>query len=237
MTSTSTVGQPLAKCLVLVTSGPYENPDDGWQVLHFTIPIPTEGITVLDNWHPLGMCSSGSNSIKIENVFIPAESILVRRPRGDFHTLWSIILPLAVPLIMSVYLGIARTAAEKAKTLSASSQDPVTPYLLGEMENALTTAELAVADMIRIVDNFQFTADLTMVNETLKRKTIAAAACKETAAKALEACGGYGFMRIAGIESLLRDTLAAHFHPLPEKRQLLFTGTLAMGRQLPRQAF
>jgi len=138
---------------------------------------------------------------------------------------------------MSVYRGIAQAAAGKARAQCQNSKDPVTPYLLGEMENALTTAELAVEDMIRRVDEFNFTADTDTVNEMVKRKTIAAAACKETAAKAVEVCGGPGYLRFGGIESLLRDVMAAHFHPLQEKRQLLFTGSLAMGKEPPSQAF
>lgn len=54
-------------------------------------------------------------------------------------------------------------------------------------------------------------------------------ACQQTTAKALEVCGGQGYLRPTGIESLLRDVMAAHFHAMQEKRQLLFTGSLALG--------
>lgn len=222
---------------VLVTSGPFEDPEEGWQVLHFPVPLNAEGVTILDNWRPLGMCGTGSNSVQLKDVFIAEETVAARRPRGDYHMMWSVILPVALPLIMSVYLGVAKSAAEKARKLSADSQDPATPYLLGEMENALTTAAVMVKDMINICDNFEFTADLNTVDEIVKRKTIAAAACKETTAKAVEVCGGHGFMRTAGLEALLRDSMASHFHPLQEKRQLLFTGSLSMGKEPPSQAF
>jgi len=222
---------------IIVTSGPYEDPQEGWQALHFPIPTKAEGVTVLDNWQPMGMRGTGSNSIKLENVFVAEESIVARRPRGDYHTMWSTVLPVALPLIMSVYRGIAETAASKARERYEASFDPVTPYLLGEMENALTTAKLAVEDMIRISNNFNFTANLNTANEMVKRKSIAAAACKETAAKAVEACGGPGYLRPFGIECLLRDAMASHFHPLQEKRQHLFTGSLAMGKEPPSQAF
>ena len=69
------------------------------------------------------------------------------------------------------------------------------------------------------------------------RVTIAAEACKEVCRKALEACGGQGFMQSAGIESLLRDVMASHYHPLQEKRQQLFSGSIAMGKEPPGQAF
>lgn len=222
---------------ILVTSAPYEDPEAGWQVLHFPLPLNAEGVSVLDNWAPLGMRGTGSNSVKIADAFVPEEAVVVKRPRGDFHMIWSVVLPVALPLIMSVYHGIARSAAQKAREITAGSTDPVTPTLLGEMENALTTIQIAVEDMVRISDNFNYSADLETVNEMVKRKTMAAAACKETTAKALEASGGLGFMRSTGIESLFRDSMAAHFHPLQEKRQLLFTGSLAMGKEPPKQAF
>ena len=222
---------------LLVTSGPYEDPEQGWQVLHFPVSLKADGVTVMDNWTPMGMRGTGSNSVKLENVFVPQASVVARRPRGDYHLMWSIVLPVALPLIMSVYQGVAEAAAARARQFCARSTDPVTPYLLGEMENALTTARVMVEDMIRRVDNFQFEANLNTVNEVVKRKTLAAAACKLAAEKAVEACGGPGYLRPFGIEALLRDVTASHFHPMQEKRQLLFTGALAMGKEPPSQSF
>lgn len=228
-------GSPAAD--LLVTSGPYNDPNAGWQVLHFPIPLDAEGVTVLDNWAPMGMRGSGSNSVQLEGVFIPEESVAARRPRGDFHAMYCVVLPVALPLIMSVYLGTAELAAEKARTHCKKSIDSVTPYLIGEMETALTTARVMVADMVAMIDGFDFAADVDTVNEIVKRKTVAAQACKMVAAKAVESCGGMGFMRAGGIECLLRDVMASHFHPLQEKRQHLFTGSVAMGQEPPGQAF
>ena len=222
---------------LLITSAPYEDPEAGWQVLHFPVSLAAEGVTVLDNWAPMGMRGSGSNSVQLENVFVPEESIAATRPRGDFHAMYCVVLPVALPLIMSVYCGVAETAAQRARERCKNSIDPVTPYILGEMETALTTAQVMVEDMVRLVDDFQFSANTDTVNEMVKRKTVAAEACKRTAAKAVEACGGPGFMRFAGIESLLRDVMASHFHPLQEKRQYLFTGSLAMDQDPPGQAY
>ncbi|TXS95971.1 acyl-CoA dehydrogenase [Parahaliea maris] len=228
-------GSPAAN--LLVTSGPYEHSEEGWQVLHFPLPLNAEGVTVLDNWAPMGMRGSGSNSVKIEKVFIPEASIVARRPRGDFHAMYCVVLPVALPLIMSVYLGVAEQAAARARARCAASNDPVTPYIVGEMETALTTARVMVDDMVRMADGYTFAANTDTVNEMVKRKTVAAEACKVVCAKAVEACGVPGFMRANGIESLLRDVMASHFHPLQEKRQHLFTGSVALGKEPPGQAF
>ena len=222
---------------ILVTSAPYNDPKDGPTVLHFPVPMKAPGVRVLDNWKAMGMRATGSNSVVLENVFVPDASIVARRPRGDYHTMWSVVLPMALPLIMSVYLGVAQSAAARAIHRVHESTDPATPYLLGEMENALTTATLAVDSMVNMVGELEFVPSLGLVNDIVQRKTIAATACKETVAKALEVTGGTGFMRDNGIENLFRDVMASHFHPLQEKRQLLFTGSLAMGMEPPGQSF
>jgi hypothetical protein len=57
----------------------------------------------------------------VEGAFIPEESIVGRRPRGDFHAMYCVVLPVALPLIMSVYLGVAESAARKARASCAPS--------------------------------------------------------------------------------------------------------------------
>jgi alkylation response protein AidB-like acyl-CoA dehydrogenase len=222
---------------LLMTSAPYNHPELGWQVLHFPVPIAAEGVDVLDNWYPMGMKGTGSNSVELNNVFVAEETVGMSRPRGDFHSVYNVVLPIASAMIMSVYVGIAELAAEKALQRVTSSYDPVTPYLLGEMQNALTTAQVLLKDMVAMVDEFNFETSLSLVNMAVQRKTLVANACKLTVEKAVEVCGGPGYLEFAEIECLLRDVMASSFHPLQEKRQLLFSGSLAMGKQPPSQAF
>jgi alkylation response protein AidB-like acyl-CoA dehydrogenase len=44
---------------VLVTSAPFEDPKEGWQVLHFTVPFIASGVSLADDWHALGMRGTG----------------------------------------------------------------------------------------------------------------------------------------------------------------------------------
>ena len=103
------------------------------------------------------------------------------------------------------------------------------PFLFGELANLLTTAQLAVDDLVRIADDGDFAPTVETADAILVRKTIAAKAVVATAEKALEATGGAGFFRRFELERLVRDAHAGQFHPLQEKRQLLFTGRLALG--------
>ncbi|HEY6435602.1 MAG TPA: acyl-CoA dehydrogenase family protein, partial [Ignavibacteriaceae bacterium] len=211
---------------ILVTSALYESLSDGWQVLHFSIPFKSPGVSTLNNWQALGMRGTGSQSVKLENVFIPDSGIILRRPRGKFHPVWNIILTVAMPLIMSVYLGIAQKAARIAIDYSRSQKQnrPYIPELIGEMQNELTNAELNVKDMIRIANDFDFKPIDINGQEILMRKTNAAKASIKVVEKAMEIVGGKGFYRSFGLEKLFRDVQAAKYHPLQEKEQLQFTG-------------
>ncbi len=215
---------------VLVTSAPYEDPKEGWQVLHFPVPLSAEGVSFGDDWEALGMRGTGSQTIALDGVFVPDEAVVLRRPRGEYHPAWNVILTVALPLIMSAYLGVAEAAAEIATTQARRRvEDPAIFYLLGEMNNELTTARLAVDSMVAITNDWDFDPTIETANDILARKTIAAKAVIATVEKAMEVAGGGGFFRKLGLERLLRDVHGARYHPLAEKPQQRFSGRLALG--------
>ena len=214
---------------MLMTSAAYEDPKEGWQVLHFAVPIKAEGVTVNQDWRAMGMRGTGSGSVVLKDVFVPEASVPVRRPRGKYHPVWNTILTCAMPLIMSVYVGVAEDAAERALAAVRKRPDGAMPQLLGELENLLTSARLAVDDMVALNAELEFEPTNERANAILVRKTLVSNAVIATCAKALEAAGGSAYMRSGGIERLLRDAYAAQFHPLPERKQQEFTGRLALG--------
>jgi len=215
---------------ILVTSAPYDDPNEGWQVLHFAIPFTASGIALADDWRTLGMRATGSHTIILDDVFVADDAIALRRPRGRFHPAWNVILTVALPLIMSVYAGVAEAAAAIGGDQAKKRQgDRFVPYLLGELTNELATAQLAIDDMVRLANDLDFAMTLEVADAVLVRKTIVARHVLATVQKALEAAGGAGFYRKTGLERFLRDAHGAQFHPLSEKRQHLFTGRIALG--------
>ena len=221
-------GAPMGN--LLMTSAVYDDPRAGPTVLHFAVPSTAEGVKVMDNWRTLGMRATGSHDVVLGGVFVPESAIALRRPKGKWHLFWTVAVTVAMPLIMAVYVGIAEAAAALARREAMKkSQEPHVPYLVGEMENALVTAQMALQGMIETAADYDFPPVEQTANAILIRKTIAARAAVMTAEKALEVVGGAGFFRSLGLERLLRDVHGASFHPLPEKRQLLFTGRLALG--------
>ncbi len=220
-------GSPAAH--VLVTSVRINDPKLGAQVLHFSIPTETDGISLSDDWDTLGMRESGSQTIILERVFIPNAAIILTRPQQGYCAIFDVILPCALPLIMSVYLGVAEAAAEAAVDLAKKREgDEVAPYPIGEMINHLTTAQITVNDMLSLTNNLEFIASTEISNAILIRKTIAVNAVVNTVEKAMEVAGGAGFYRKHGLERMLRDIHAAQFHPMQEKRQHRFSGRIAL---------
>jgi alkylation response protein AidB-like acyl-CoA dehydrogenase len=211
---------------LFVSSAPFEGPD-GQEVLHFAIPFQTDGITIQSNWNTHGMRSTGSNDVIMKDVFVPVAAIVARRPAGVWHPMWDMILPIALPMIVSCYVGLAESAVELA--VASARNKPHLAHVVGEMKNELAIAQLAADDMVRITANYEFTPGVETTDAMLTRKTIAARAVKASIELATTVTGGPGFFRSHPIERIVRDMRAIQFHPLPEKHQQLFSGRIALG--------
>jgi alkylation response protein AidB-like acyl-CoA dehydrogenase len=131
-----------------------------------------------------------------------------------------------MPLIMSVYVGIAEKAAQLTidHMRRKKGAKPQTPWLIGEMNNDLVAAEVQLDDMLRIANNLDFEAVDQNGHDILARKTNVANAAIRVVTKAMEIVGGEGFYRGFGLERLFRDVQAARYHPLPESDQVKFSG-------------
>ena len=212
---------------LFVTSVRHES-EKGAEVIHFAVPFNTGGVELVNNWDALGMRGTGSLDVIMKDVFVPEAAVVVRRPADVWHPMWNAILPIAMPLIASAYVGMAeeaaRLATEAAEHVGAGLAGPV-----GEMLNSLTVAQMAREQMLENVEDLTFSPTLQLANDTLVRKTIVAEAVKSTVEMASEVIGGRGFSRRHPIERIVRDIRAIHFHPLPKKRQVEFSGRVGLG--------
>jgi len=211
---------------VLVTSAPHHDPEAGWQVLHFSVPMNADGVTVLNDWRTLGMRATGSHTVRLESVFVPESGVVLRRPRGKYHPVLNVVVTAAMPLVTSVYVGIARKAVRLVLE-SAKARKRPKPHLagaIGAMMNELTAAEVQLADMIRLANDLDFQPEDQRAQAMLSRKTNTANACVGVVTRAMEIAGGSGYYRSFGLERLFRDVQAAKYHPLPQPDQQQFLG-------------
>jgi len=215
---------------VLVTSAPYEDPVEGWQVLHFAVSMRAEGVSLLDDWQVHGMRATGSQTVALDGVFIPDASITIRRPRGVYHEVFSVIATVALPLVMGVYLGAAERAADLAVGMAQSNaRSPEVQWSIGEMRSHLAVARVCWERAVALADELDCSPTVELADEALMMKSRIAEATRATVDSAMEATGGRGFFRRNSLERLLRDVRAGHYHPLPVKEQFRFSGRVALG--------
>jgi len=111
---------------VLVTSAAIAG---GGEVLHFPIPLGADGISGLGDWAALGMRGTGSQTLKLDEVFVPEDAVVLRRPQGPFQPAFAVILTVAMPIILSAHLGVADGLAVAG---FVDADRPDTTVLLGD---------------------------------------------------------------------------------------------------------
>jgi alkylation response protein AidB-like acyl-CoA dehydrogenase len=208
---------------------------DGNTVLHFALPVKSEGVRIERTWRTLGMRATGSHDVILDDVFLPEQAVSLRRPQGAWHPLFHLIVLLALPLIYSVYVGVAESA--RGIALGLARRRPGADQLLqqvGELENALAKARIAHADMVRHATTAAPGMETT--NRVLAARSLVAEGVVQTVSAALETAGGAAFYRSNRLERLFRDAQAARYHPLAQVPQKDLAARLALGLEVKQAA-
>jgi len=212
---------------LLTTSAIYDDAMAGATILHFVAQMDSPKITVQHSWHAMGMRGTGSHHVRIHGLLISDRVVVVRRPRGAWHPLYHAAVMIAMPLIFSVYLGIAEAARDAA--VAAAKARPSTPSTfeqVGTIEGHLNTARIAVEDML---DAATPDPDALSTKRILMDRTLAGEAAIAAVEAAFELVGGVAFIRPHPLERMFRDVQAARFHPLGLMPQKILAGRIALG--------
>src|SRR5690606_12581796 len=213
---------------VLITSATVPDDPAGAMIIHFSLPLSSDGVKLLDDWHTLGMRGSGSHTVVIEDAFVPDAAIGLARPAGKWHPVWDVVLGVAPAVYMAPYVGLMDRAIEEVITKQRAKLG-VEPGEIGELLNVQTLAHLCWEDMIRLNANYTFTPSLDLSDAQLRRKSLLSRSVRKALDLAVAITGGGSFYRTALIERLWRDVQGSQFHALPERRQVQFTGRHALG--------
>ena len=217
-----------------VTTGIYNENEQENSVLHFAVPLNASGVSLLDDWDVMGMRATGSQTIVFDKVFIPDSAITLSRAQGEYHQVWNVVIPVAMPLIMSAYVGIAEAAFELATNIGKdyNRNKSHIKYIIGKAYNSYIAARTQWLQMLTIANNLGFKPGNKRTLDILSLKTNVTAACIATVDQAMEAIGGQSFFRKKGLERLFRDVQAAKFHPLPKWDQYAFTGEMLINENI-----
>lgn len=213
---------------LLMTSAVYDDPASGPTVLHFAVPLKAPGVSIADTWRTLGMRGTGSHDVELSDVFVGDAAVSGQRPQGPWHPLFHIISMVAFAIIYSAYLGVADGARTRAlKMVAGRTGDDDLALKVGAMETALTAAELAWAEMVRIAETEDPGEQTT--GRAMACRTLAGANAIAAVEGAMDVVGGRAFYRDAGLERAFRDVQGARFHPLQQLPQERYCGRLALG--------
>jgi len=213
---------------LLMTSAVYDDPENGLTVLHFALPMQTSGVSIEPTWQAMGMRGTGSHDIVLSNVFVADQSIALRRPAGKWHPAFHLITMIAIPLVYSVYVGVAEAARDLAiQQVSKNCDNEHVCYQVGGLENEMTAARIALQHMIATTISSQPGFDTT--NQIMTGRALVAKSVLNVVDIAMEVVGGRSFHRPFGLEKLFRDAQGVRFHPLREEAQRKLSGQLAMG--------
>jgi indole-3-acetate monooxygenase len=218
---------------LMMTGAVLQQDDEPPMVLHFGVPMNSPQVKILDTWRVLGMRSTGSNDVMIDGHIVPESAVSARRKAGEWDPLFQTVATIALPLIYSVYVGVAESARDIALSLARRKQsDHNTIQLAGRMDTELAGARMARQAMLAAVRLNAPSAET--VNQVVIGRHLVARHAIAAVELAMELAGGAGFYRASGLERRFRDIQAARYHPLQPGPQAQYTGAMALGLPVDR---
>ena len=203
----------------------------GQEVIHFVIPMKSQGLRIEPTWRTMGMRNTASHDVVLDNVLVPEASVAIRRPKGKWHPLFHLLGLISLPLVYAVYLGVAEAARERALALVRKRRpDEHLLCAVGEMENQVAAARMAHAHWVSLLDGAQPGPESTskaMIDRTLTARGVLGAVDA-----AMDVAGGAAFFRANGLERLFRDAQGARYHPLQEGLQKTLSARFALGLEI-----
>src|SRR5262249_40514347 len=142
-------GAPSAN--LFMTSAIEHDTADGPTVLHFAVPMNAKGVTISENWDTLGMRGTASQDVIFDDVFVPDAEIAARRKSGVWHPLFHIAMMVAIPIVYSVYPGIAETARDLA-IAAASKRKELDIQAAGALDTELAATRIANQDLVEFAE-------------------------------------------------------------------------------------
>ena len=216
---------------LLMTSAVLEEKGQSPMVLHFGIPMNSPHVRIEPVWKTLGMRGTASHDVVIEGHVVPETAVALKRKAGEWHPLFQIIATIAIPLIYSVYVGVAEQARMIAVDLVKRRRpDRNITQLVGKMDTELSGARMAQQFMLNAANRNAPSAE--SVNDVMIGRNLVAFHAIRSVEFAMEAAGGAGFFRAAGLERCFRDIQGARYHPMQMNQQADYAGAMAMGQPI-----
>jgi alkylation response protein AidB-like acyl-CoA dehydrogenase len=207
------------------------------EILVVAVPMRTPGVSIVDTWDTMGMRSTASNDLILDDVRVPKSAVGVCLPPDGpaWHPGFAGVISWFLSGVTGVYLGIADRAREAAYQAIGSGSNSLhrdqalTDAMVGELEIAHLIAassfEYGVARVAEVVDPIEAIAVAIAMKEA---STNASASVVD---RASQLAGGRSFHRRSILERLVRDMRAARYHPpsAPVAQQMIGVAQRKLG--------
>ncbi|PKB70066.1 MAG: hypothetical protein BZY77_01795 [SAR202 cluster bacterium Io17-Chloro-G5] len=172
----------------------------------FLVQKDSPGLTVNPMHGKLGMRSSTTDEIVLQDTPVSSNNLLGERGRGFNHAME--ILTQSRIIIAAQSVGIGQSALEAAVRFAQLretfgnpiSQHQAIQFMLADMAVGVHSSRVATMNAASLMD-----ADQPFIQEASIAKLMASEMCIEVANKAIQIHGGAGYFQEAGVERIFRD--------------------------------
>ncbi|MCM3767782.1 acyl-CoA dehydrogenase family protein [Neobacillus niacini] len=230
--------------------------DDNGGVEMAIMVIPREELEVLDDWFVMGLKGSGSNSCRIQNVFVPEHRVSLDRlaskghyliePLKDVALYKSAFVPSLTLSIVGPALGLAQAVMDlymerlpKAGIgntfYTKQSEAPITHLQVAQAQLKIDSAELHLYRAVDKIDSYAERGQVMDIAETAKVKAdfgYVNQLCKEAIDLLVAGVGSVFAYDKNPIQLVYRDFLAMHLHGFITPSSLIETyGRILCGQE------
>ncbi|MCK8640735.1 SfnB family sulfur acquisition oxidoreductase [Acinetobacter schindleri] len=222
--------------------------DENEQQFLAFVPRDSAGLTLIDDWSGFGQRTTGSGTVKFDNVPVLEEDVV------RFDTAYSrptISGPFAQLLHASIETGIARAAFEETLNrvrqarpwidsgVDQATDDPLTKFELGRVVADVRASEVLLKQAARAVDAAKANPTETSIAKASLDVAKARAHSTETALKAssklIELAGSRGSQREDGLDRFWRNARVHTLHDASRWKYYFIANYLLNGVLPPRR--
>ncbi|WP_409270685.1 acyl-CoA dehydrogenase [Neobacillus sp. SCS-31] len=180
--------------------------DEGKEISAIIVPTDAKGFKVIDNYEKMGLHSSNTTELVLEDVRVPAENLLGKRGEGFKQFLITLdggrigIGAMAVGIAQAAYDKARQYAKERKQFGKSLSSFQAIQFKLADMAMKIELARTMVYKAAWLKDKGKpFTKEAAMC------KLYASEICMEVTDQAVQIHGGYGYMKDYHVERYMRD--------------------------------
>jgi alkylation response protein AidB-like acyl-CoA dehydrogenase len=211
-----TTGSPILRYFVVWARTTEDEPRVG----NFLVPRDVPGVRIVETWDHMGMRSTGSHDLILENVLIPQEYALTIQPIQGEAPRNPLIFAWGSLLLSALYLGVATSARDwltgylnerSPSNLGAPLATlPRFQTAVGEIEALLYANRRLIYSLAQDIDRSETDPSVGLQAQTVKYLTTSNAI--RAVEISLELTGNPGLFRRNPLERFYRDVLCSRIH-------------------------